>query len=298
MLTKQRIREFALCLFIGLMSASVALSQTSDFTYQGRLASSGSPANGNYDFEFRLFDALTDGNPLGTQTRLGVAVTSGIFTVRLDFPSSLFDGADRFLEIGVRTAGSTGGYQQLLSRQPITGTPYSIYSLNANTATNAVNATNTTNAANATNALQLGGVNASQYVLTTDPQMTDARNPLPNSASYVQNTSVQQPSSNFNISGNDTAGGTLSGNIVNVTLPSGKPMREVRVELLDIFTNTTRTTMTNGEGFYSFEELEVNHFYIIKAERKQYVFTPENYTFELSSSRDDINFMGNKLHHQ
>jgi hypothetical protein len=32
---------------------------------------------------------------------------------------------------------------------------------------------------------------------------------------YIQNTTVQQPSSNFNISGNGTAAGTLAGAIVN-----------------------------------------------------------------------------------
>ncbi len=37
------------------------------------------------------------------------------------------------------------------------------------------------------------------------------------SANYIQNTTTQQPSSNFNISGNGTVGGTLSGNIVNAT---------------------------------------------------------------------------------
>jgi hypothetical protein len=35
---------------------------------------------------------------------------------------------------------------------------------------------------------------------------------------YVQNTTVQQPSTNFNIGGNGTAGGTLSGNVVNATM--------------------------------------------------------------------------------
>jgi hypothetical protein len=37
------------------------------------------------------------------------------------------------------------------------------------------------------------------------------------SGNYIQNTSAQQASSNFNISGNGTAGGTLSGNLVNAT---------------------------------------------------------------------------------
>jgi hypothetical protein len=38
------------------------------------------------------------------------------------------------------------------------------------------------------------------------------------SSNYIQNTMSQQASSNFNISGNGTAGGTLSANIVNATM--------------------------------------------------------------------------------
>jgi hypothetical protein len=72
-------------------------------------------------------------------------------------------------------------------------------------------------ATTASNALNLGGVAAGQYVVTTDPRMADARNPLPGSTNYIRNTGVQQASSSFNISGNGTAGGTLSGLIVNAT---------------------------------------------------------------------------------
>src|SRR6185295_13953496 len=73
----------------------------------------------------------------------------------------------------------------------------------------------TTNATNATNSTQLGGVAASQYVLTNDARMTDARDPLPGSSNYIQNGTSAQASTNFNILGNGTAGGTLSGNVVN-----------------------------------------------------------------------------------
>src|SRR5262249_5962871 len=37
------------------------------------------------------------------------------------------------------------------------------------------------------------------------------------STNYIQNTTSQQASSNFNISGSGTAGGTLSANVVNAT---------------------------------------------------------------------------------
>ncbi|HMO81426.1 MAG TPA: tail fiber domain-containing protein [Pyrinomonadaceae bacterium] len=58
----------------------------------------------------------------------------------------------------------------------------------------------------ANNALNLGGVPANQYVQTTDSRLSDARTPLPNSPSYIQNSTSQQASSNFNVSGSGTAG--------------------------------------------------------------------------------------------
>ena len=42
-----------------------AWAQTTAFTYQGRLTTGGNPANGSYDFQFKLFDALSDGAQIG-----------------------------------------------------------------------------------------------------------------------------------------------------------------------------------------------------------------------------------------
>jgi hypothetical protein len=110
----------------------VAEAQTTGFTYQGKLADSGTPASGNYDFEFRLFDAVSGGTQQGTtQTLTNVAVASGIFTVGLDFGAcaTCFNGAPRFLDISVRVAGG-GAYTPLTPRQPITATPYAIKTQN------------------------------------------------------------------------------------------------------------------------------------------------------------------------
>jgi hypothetical protein len=52
-------------------------------------------------------------------------------------------------------------------------------------------------------------------VKTSDTRLSDQRDPKTGSSNYVQNTTSQQASTNFNISGNGTAGGTLSGNSVN-----------------------------------------------------------------------------------
>jgi len=208
---KHRILFFSVLALI-VVGESLTSAQTTDFTYQGNLVDNAIPANGNYDFEFRLFAVSTDGTPIGTRTRLNVPVTNGGFTVRLDFLPAEFNGAERFLEIAVKPAGSPNPFTMLSPRQQLTYAPYSFHSLNAETADTATTATT------ATNATQLGGVAANQYVLTGDSRLSDARNPLPGSVSYIQSRTTQQPGIiNFNISGDGTLGGTLSANTVIAT---------------------------------------------------------------------------------
>ena len=82
-----------------LLSAASVFSQTTGFTYQGRLTDSGTTANGNYDLQFALFDNLSGGTQVGaTQTVSTVSVSDGVFTVQLDFGVSAFPGANRFLD--------------------------------------------------------------------------------------------------------------------------------------------------------------------------------------------------------
>jgi hypothetical protein len=99
------------------------------FTYQGRLDQSGSPASGTYDFRFRLYD---DGDA-GEGTQLGeveigdVSVSSGLFSVELDFGSAFDTGTATWLEIGVRAGTSTGSYTNLSPRQAVNAAPYALY---------------------------------------------------------------------------------------------------------------------------------------------------------------------------
>ncbi|MBK8466628.1 MAG: hypothetical protein IPL32_12430 [Chloracidobacterium sp.] len=191
---RKTLLSILLCVFI----ATGISAQTTAFSYQGSLKDGASAANGNYDFQFALYDAVSGGNQLGsTLTRNSVAVATGIFSVSLDFGSQ-FPGANRFLEIRVRLTGQPS-LTTLTPRQQINSQPYSVKSLGADTATTATNAT------------QLGGVAASQYVVTTDPRMTDSRSPTAGSTNYVQNGTSPQSSSNFNVSGTGTA------NILNST---------------------------------------------------------------------------------
>jgi hypothetical protein len=184
---------FGILLALSVLSMN-AFAQTTEFTYQGSLNTSGTPANGNHDFQFVLFDAATGGAQLSATLAFNnVSVANGIFTVNLNFPG-LFPGADRFLEVRVRPSGA-GSLVTLSPRSQIRSAPYSIKSTSSDTATNA---------------LQLGGVAANQYVLTLDPRMTDDRNPLAGSANYIQNqNAAPQASTNFSISG------TGSANILN-----------------------------------------------------------------------------------
>src|SRR5438132_7178808 len=215
-------RFFSLLAFsmLWLLTASSAHAQGSAFSYQGKLTDAGNPANGTYDLQLTVWDASSGGtqqpqpSPV-TVTRTSVLVTSGIFTVQLDFGANAFPGADRFLEIGARPAGG-GAFTILSPRQPITATPYAVRSLNASTSDTA------------TNAAQLGGAAASQYVQTTDSRLSDSRPPTAGSTNYIQNTVGPQAGANFNISGNGTVGGRLSSASLGVGTPNPQTTLDVR----------------------------------------------------------------------
>src|SRR5581483_8347262 len=113
-----------------LFFALTAGAQTTAFTYQGKLSDSGSAANGNYDFRFRLFDVNTNA-VAGPITNSAVFVTNGQFTATLNFGSAVFDGSDRWLEVAVRSNGVVTAFTVLAPLQPITSVPYAIQSLNA-----------------------------------------------------------------------------------------------------------------------------------------------------------------------
>jgi hypothetical protein len=103
------------------------------FTYQGFLKENGNPANGSYDFRFRLYSDPDGSNQVGSAIfRANVSVERGLFTVSLDF-GSVWTGESRYLEISVRRAG-TGSYTVLSPLVPITNTPYAIFARQAQSA--------------------------------------------------------------------------------------------------------------------------------------------------------------------
>ena len=139
-----RTRFYFVFVAIILMLAGTVSAQTNTFTYQGRLTDNNLAAVGTYEMQFRVFDAAVAGNqlPVGTPVTLNftvagtnpITVSNGAFTVQLNFGNGVFTGADRWLDISVRKPSDPPGFTLLTPRQPITSSPYSIKTLNANAA--------------------------------------------------------------------------------------------------------------------------------------------------------------------
>ncbi len=103
------------------------------FTYQGHLYDVNFVANGQYDFRFKLFDAATDGNQIGSDVnKPDVDVINGYFTVELDFGGGVFDGSARWLGIGIRPGdlNDPNLYIVMQPRQEVTPAPYALYAAN------------------------------------------------------------------------------------------------------------------------------------------------------------------------
>ena len=166
---KNLILIFGLILFI----VTTAVAQGTGFNFQGRLNDGSNPANGRYDLQFRLYDAIAGGNEIGPVISNNTVLINGVFSVTLDFGPTAFNSPNNaFIEIAIRPNGSANAFTILGPRQQLTVVPFAVRSANAtnaDNATNAVNAQNAANAVNATdaltanNALRLGGVPSSGW---------------------------------------------------------------------------------------------------------------------------------------
>lgn len=187
------------------------------YTIQGFLKDGGIPANGNYDISYNLYDTDTSTTIVGGNNHLNVPVVNGVFSfTEPGYSEFMMPGRTLWIEFGFKPAFSQQPYTILAPRQRMGYVPFAISSLDT---------------------MKLGGTLASQYVLTTDSRLSDARTPVAGSTNYIQNTNTQQANTNFNISGNGTVGGTfntsvlsaingtfsgnLSGNSVNVSNANG-----------------------------------------------------------------------------
>jgi hypothetical protein len=116
---KTKILFWLASLLFFMSSVADVAAQGTAFTYQGRLSFNGGTTNGSYDLRFTIYDLAANGNAIaGPLTNINVAVSNGLFTTLLDFGAAVFIGPARWLEIGVRTNGSSGDFMTLTPRQP------------------------------------------------------------------------------------------------------------------------------------------------------------------------------------
>jgi len=124
------ILVFGLTTAVSQASTDVSVPVGTAFTYQGRLLEANGPADGLYDFQFKLFDDpnVAFGNQLGTTIEVNeLDVNDGYFTVELNFGDNVFNSGELWLEIGVRRSITGGSFTVISPRQQITPPPYALY---------------------------------------------------------------------------------------------------------------------------------------------------------------------------
>jgi hypothetical protein len=90
--------------------------------YSGQLQEAGAPVNGTRTITLSIFDSLSDGTLLHTQTE-ALPVTNGYFHTSLNAPNEVWNGSDRYVEVRVN-----GGFP-LPPRIRIGWVPYAVHSL-------------------------------------------------------------------------------------------------------------------------------------------------------------------------
>ncbi len=96
----------------------IAEALDTGFTYRGRLMDGGTPANGQHDFTFALYDAEAFGSIVaGPIECVDVVVANGEFAVPLDFGRDVSSRNPLWLEIAVRPSDGGAVCTTLLPRQ-------------------------------------------------------------------------------------------------------------------------------------------------------------------------------------
>lgn len=207
--------ESLLAALILLAGHTQATAQGTAFTYQGRLMDAGAPANGNYDLTFTLFSVSSGGSAIaGPLTNSSVGIANGLFTATLDFGSSAFPGAARWLEIGVRT-NAASAFTTLTPRQSVAPTPYAIFANSAANASTAASASAVAAGSITSASLADGSVTAAKI---SSGQVVKSLNGLTDGVSLAAGANMTL-STNGNIltlsgpaGGNGSSGWSLTGN--------------------------------------------------------------------------------------
>ena len=94
-------------------------------SFQGKIVESGTPPTGTRNMEFKLYDVVTGGTALWTESHVAVPVTAGLFNVELGAATTFASAGVDFTEqywVGISVAGGA----EISPRYKLTGTPYAM----------------------------------------------------------------------------------------------------------------------------------------------------------------------------
>jgi hypothetical protein len=254
-----------LCALLVLGAFETIHAQGTAFLYQGRLNDSGSPATGNYDLRFAIYDALTNGNAISFPlTNSATAVSNGLFTATLDF-GPIFTGTNYWLQIGVQTNGMTNAFVTLFPRQPILPVPYAIFANGASNLLGTLAATQLsgtlppsafagyTNTVSLTNGANLfsgtfsgtfkgnGGNVTNVNVANLTGVLADSQ--LPSNVPYLNSNQIFSAANNFTNFGNSFVGSFFGNGLVGWIPTNGTAVQAV-IDTGYLLTNSQLVTVT------------------------------------------------------
>jgi hypothetical protein len=114
-------------LMVSIQCVSNAAEVPGKIDFQGRLTgTTGTPVSGTKNFTFSVWDSLSGGSQLWTETQSNVSVANGVFNVKLgnsnQISADLFSATTRYLQIQVES-------ETLSPRQQLITVPYAFYSM-------------------------------------------------------------------------------------------------------------------------------------------------------------------------
>lgn len=122
-----------LCLVVCTDKLSAQIPVETTFTHHGEFSDPNLVPDGRYDLLFELYDDPNEGNLIGVPIELSdIEINEGSFTVELDFGRDVFDMEILWLDIGVRSSGTTEDYAFLDSRQELSPDPTDGFGLTTN----------------------------------------------------------------------------------------------------------------------------------------------------------------------
>jgi hypothetical protein len=150
-------------LSLGLIQTLIPKANAAPSTYlnfQARLKNStgGIVPDGNYNMEFKLYDAAAGGSLIWTETRTSgnkVRVANGYMTLSLGsvnpFPADVAWGEEHWITMNIGGTGSPSWDGEMNPRLQLTAVPYAFKADNANNANNVSSANQTAGSTNSSN---------------------------------------------------------------------------------------------------------------------------------------------------